>query len=280
MSNSPSKAEVPAKVDRPEIKAGGKLAAFVPQDLEQAWRLSVAFAEQSGDMVPQAYRGKPGAVFLAISKGAELGLSPLAAMQHIAPINGRATLWGDALPGLVRRSGHRIKEWMEGQGEQMVAYCTVTRSDGEEITRSFSVAQATKARLWGKAGPWSEYPERMLQMRARSWACRDGAADALLGLAVREEVEDYRGPDNAKDITPTEPGKNHILATIEEAGEDEREAPADASAEPEEAKPELTPEQEAEIMEKISRQHEAALTESAGEDGEEDGEAKSPALFP
>jgi hypothetical protein len=30
----------------------------------------------------------------------------------------------------------------------------------------------------------------MLQMRARSWACRDAFADALRGLGVREEMQD------------------------------------------------------------------------------------------
>lgn len=267
MTDSPSQNELPIKA---AIQAGGKISAFIPQDLDQAWRLSVAFASQSGDMIPQAYRNKPGAVFLAISKGAELGLSPLAAMAHIAPINGRATLWGDALPGLVRTAGHRIKEWMEGADDHRVAFCTVTRSDGEEITRSFSVDQAKKAKLWTKAGPWSEYPERMLQMRARSWACRDGAADVLLGLSVREEVEDYRGPEKAKDITPPAPEDNPILSTIAAAGDDET---AEGT---EDTQTDLTPEQEAEIMKTIDAQHEAAMDDQAAED---DGE-ESPALFP
>src|SRR5262249_49394 len=35
------------------------------------------------------------------------------------------------------------------------------------------------------------YPRRMLMMRARSWALRDGFADVLRGLSIREEVEDY-----------------------------------------------------------------------------------------
>ena len=38
-------------------------------------------------------------------------------------------------------------------------------------------------------------------MRARSWACRDGAADVLRGMIIREEAEDI-GPAAARDITP------------------------------------------------------------------------------
>jgi hypothetical protein len=42
-----------------------------------------------------------------------------------------------------------------------------------------------------KEGPWQTYPRRMLTMRARSWALRDGFADVLRGLSIREEVDDY-----------------------------------------------------------------------------------------
>ena len=44
--------------------------------------------------------------------------------------------------------------------------------------------------LIDKKGPWQQYPYRMLQMRARSWGLRDGFADALKGMQVREEIED------------------------------------------------------------------------------------------
>jgi hypothetical protein len=46
--------------------------------------------------------------------------------------------------------------------------------------------------LWTnpKKKPWFEHPKRMLQWRARAYAMRDGFADCLMGLAVREEIED------------------------------------------------------------------------------------------
>src|SRR6185437_4923253 len=54
-----------------------------------------------------------------------------------------------------------------------------------------SMAMAEQARLLQKEGPWQGYPQRMLKMRARSWMIRDGFADVLRGLHLREEVEDY-----------------------------------------------------------------------------------------
>jgi hypothetical protein len=71
-----------------------------------------------------------------------------------------------------------------------VATCTVWRKGGTKHTQSFSQADAQKAGLWGKSGPWTQYPKRMLQMRARGFALRSQFADALAGLITREEAED------------------------------------------------------------------------------------------
>ena len=68
---------------------------------------------------------------------------------------------------------------------------------------------AKRAGLLGKKGPWTEYPQRMLQMRARSWALRDGFADVLKGLSVREEAQDIpetiepSGPVTVEEKTAT-----------------------------------------------------------------------------
>jgi hypothetical protein len=53
------------------------------------------------------------------------------------------------------------------------------------------VADAKKAGLWGKAGPWQQYPGRMMALRARGFALRNAFADALRGLITAEEAQDY-----------------------------------------------------------------------------------------
>jgi hypothetical protein len=55
----------------------------------------------------------------------------------------------------------------------------------------FSVADAVRAGLWGKSGPWTQYPKRMLQLRARGFALRDAFPDVLKGLVTAEEAQDY-----------------------------------------------------------------------------------------
>ena len=60
-----------------------------------------------------------------------------------------------------------------------------------------------KAGLWAKSGPWTQYPKRMMQMRARGFALRDKFADALGGLITVEEAQDYQVVDMPeKDVTP------------------------------------------------------------------------------
>jgi hypothetical protein len=180
---------------------GGPLAALVPDSLDSAYRLAKALAA-AGDMVPAAFRGNPEATLAAILRGMEVGLAPMQALSSIAVINGRATLWGDAIPALVQRAGHHIDVEYEGAGDRLVAVATLIRGDSRrKIVRRFGMEDAKRAKLLDKSGPWQLYPQRMLAHRARSWAVRDGAADALMGLAIAEEVQDY-GPDRARDVTP------------------------------------------------------------------------------
>lgn len=175
---------------RPQIMAGGSVAALVPQSLDEAFRVAQAIA--SSGLAPRGL-DKPEQVMVAIMAGAELGLAPFQALQSFAIVNNRPTLWGDGLMAVARAQGIKAKEWIDGEGDNAVAHCEVTRPDtGETIARSFSVADAKKASLWNKQGPWQQYPKRMLQMRARAWALRDGCADMLRGFQVREEVEDYQ----------------------------------------------------------------------------------------
>lgn len=183
------------------VAAGGPVAGIIPQDIEQAFRVAEALAK-AGDMVPKGYQGEPMKIMAAIMRGAEVGLAPMQALSSIAVINGRPTIWGDALPALVQRAGHHVDVEIEGDGDSAVAVATLMRGDtGKRVVRRFSMADAKRAGLLGKAGPWSQYPHRMLMHRARSYAVRDGAADALMGLSLAEEVQDY-GPDAARDVTP------------------------------------------------------------------------------
>ncbi|MGB0718221.1 MAG: recombinase RecT [Alphaproteobacteria bacterium] len=166
---------------------------------------AMEFADQisKSALIPREYQGKPANTLVAIQWGMELGLAPLQALQNIAVINGKPSMYGDALLAMVRADTRcrGVKEYIEGEGDKRTAVCIIKRSHGdeiEEIKRSFSVEQAKQAGLWNKAGPWKQYPERMLQHRARGNAMRDGFADVIKGIITVEEAQDYE----TKDVTP------------------------------------------------------------------------------
>jgi hypothetical protein len=194
---------LPTKKD--PIETGRAVVALVPQNVESAFRVAGALS-RAGEMIPKDFRDQPDKIMAAIMRGAEVGLAPMQALSHISVINGRATLWGDAIPALILKAGHHIDVEIEGEGDSAVAVATLTRGDtGKTVVRRFSMADAKRAGLAGKPGPWQQYPQRMLMHRARSWAVRDGAADALMGMQISEEVQDY-GPDTARDVTPKRRG--------------------------------------------------------------------------
>jgi hypothetical protein len=144
-------------------------------------------------------------VFAAVQLGAEVGLSPMASVQNIALINGRPGLFGPAMLAVVRHSGllAHIEEGVRGAGDTLEGFCTVTRVGEQARTFIFTWAQAKKAGLIGKQGPWTQYPDRMLLARARTFALRDVFPDVLLGLSQSaEELQDIPPLDLSR---PKEP---------------------------------------------------------------------------
>ncbi|HJY23584.1 MAG TPA: recombinase RecT [Hanamia sp.] len=170
---------------------------------------AMQFCEKASkaDFIPSGLKGKPMDIFLAWQMGATIGLDFFASIQNIAVINGRPCIWGDAALAVVVSHPHYIShdEWFEIKGQRvtsfltsdpdLVAFCSITRKGQEPKIKSFSVKDAIQAKLWEKQGVWQQYPKRMLQMRARSWAIRDAFPDALKGIAVREEIIDLPSED-------------------------------------------------------------------------------------
>lgn len=168
-----------------------KLTLLEPRSLTEAMEFSEVLSKSG--MVPDHYQGKPSNVLVAIQWGYELGLAPMQALQNISVINGKPSIWGDAMLALVK--AHPAFRGMLEQIEGSTAVCEVKREmeNGDiETTRcTFSIEEAQKAGLTNKRGPWQSYPNRMLKLRARGFALRDAFPDAIKGLITTEEAKDY-----------------------------------------------------------------------------------------
>jgi len=172
---------------------------FAPTNLTEAIQFSDMLASSS--MVPKAYQGKPQDILVCVQWGYEMGLAPMQALQNIAVINGKPSVYGDAAMALVQASPvcEDVEEFFENEGSpNPIAVCIAKRKGRKPVTVKFSVEDAKRAGLWGKQGPWSAYPKRMMQMRARGFALRDAFPDVLKGMITAEEAQDY--PDEAKPV--------------------------------------------------------------------------------
>jgi hypothetical protein len=181
-------------------------SGFAPQTMAEAMQFSETLAASS--MVPRQYQGKPQDILVCVQWGLELGLAPMQALQNIAVINGKPSVYGDAAMALVQASSvcEDVQEFFEGEGTaNPIAVCIAKRRGRTPVTVRFSVEDAKRAGLWGKQGPWTQYPKRMMAMRARGFALRDAFADVLKGLITAEEAQDYPTEQAPRDITPAKP---------------------------------------------------------------------------
>lgn len=209
----------------------GFALALNPTTAEQAMKTAEWMSKS--DLVPKGYHGKPHDIVIAAAMGARLGLDPFSALAGIAVVNGRPTLWGDAMLAVCQQRpdwGGMTVEW-DGDADALACTVTIMRKGHGPYASTFGIADAKTAGLWKKQGPWTQYPRRMLELRARSYALRGAFADALAGFHAREEVDDE--PKDAEVMSVRDAAASPAPAKRRTAPEPAAEEPAQAPQEPE-----------------------------------------------
>lgn len=198
-----------------KLSAGAPVMGIVPTSIEDTFRLA-ELVHQSG-LAPYQLK-TPQAIAVVLLKGLEIGLKPMAALETIGVINNKACVHSDGIPTLLWSNGFKIREWYENEGDlnNTIACCAITRPDGVEYTFRYSAQDARDNGLWDTRetvkrefkgvwkdvrndSPWFRYKKRMLRMRCRGWLARDCASDVLKGMPLFEEQQDM------VDVTPSEP---------------------------------------------------------------------------
>lgn len=218
----------------PAVRGEGRIARLIqPQDFQGAW----AIAEKLclSEIIPKNFKPKvyknasaeeralaiqvaASNIVLAWEMGAEVGLSPMAALQSIAVINGKPTLYGEAPLAVVWASGklESIEESLDE--EKKIQTCTVKRVGVDKpVTRTFSMAEADAAEMWetdsNGNGAWKKLSARaawrswwrdMLMYRARGRVLKALFPDVLKGVDIQEASLDTGEPESGAiiDITP------------------------------------------------------------------------------
>lgn len=147
---------------------------------EYAKKISVS------DLLPDAYKGKPGNVLLAIEYGRSVGIDPITAMNMVHTIKGKPTASAQLVGALVRRAGHRLRVTWDGT----TATAEIQRADDPDFTfrSEWTMARAQSAGLASNPNYKNHLPA-MLKARAITEVSRDACPEALAGIAyVADEL--------------------------------------------------------------------------------------------
>lgn len=138
------------------------------------------------NVCPPAFRGKPQEATAVVLLGAELGLSPIAALRSMYDLRGQIGMYVRAQVALVQSRGHSI--WTAAETDDLVTVRGHRRGEPdhvEEVTWTLARARQAGYVRRGKDGSPSRYeldPRTMLWSRAAGDVARRIAADVLAGI--------------------------------------------------------------------------------------------------
>ena len=185
----------------PAVPQGDMLAN--PALFEHMQRVAKVFT--SSALIPDHLKKNNGAdAFLALQIARDRGESPVAVMQNIYFVSGKAGWMTAYMIGRANKSGAfkgRIKWRTTGAGDAMVveAYA-IAADDGEECSAKVSMAMA-KAEGWVKNPKYNTMPEHMLKWRAATMLIRLYCPEVMHGMATVDELDDMRAAGQLRDVT-------------------------------------------------------------------------------
>lgn len=184
---------------------------LAPQDFDGLYRISLIAFESR--LAPSSFQSAD-QVFIALAAGLELGMPTMQSLNSFAVINGKASMYGDAMLGMAYASGqlthfdeyfedkdgNRIEEsdlpdLLEDWDNGIAAVTEVQRGKLPMRVSRFSVGDAKRATLWAKKTksggptPWITHPKRMMKYKARAFGLRDTFSDVLCGMHMYEELQ-------------------------------------------------------------------------------------------
>ena len=234
------------------VGSDGKPFGFdAPSTVESAWCLAHILAK--GGCVPTYLRENPRGIVTVMLKAKELGIPMMAGLENIMLVNNRASVWGDLLIALIRRSPmcEYLTIKLEGEGKDLKGvFKSKRKGEPEEQVYTYTLKEAEEnGLLTSKKGTWGTYTNDMLMRGAVRRGARYAWADVTQGVDMREFA--YEVEAVAQDNTP----KALPQAKVSDPEpQSQPEAPATEApkrgrkpkAEPEAAKPEPEPEKPAE----------------------------------
>lgn len=160
----------------------------------------------STKFAPVQYRGKPDEATAAILAGAEVGLSPTAALRAFDDIQGTPAPKAVTLRAIVQAQGHDVR--IDESTPERAAVSARRKGDTQWQTSTWTIDRARAMGLLGK-DQWKKQPGAMLVARATAEVCRWVASDAIMGMPytseeIRDEGPGFEGRPEPRRVTAAE----------------------------------------------------------------------------
>lgn len=191
---SPEKKAAVAKLLE-NVNEGNLRHRAMPADIRAKFEMAEALFESG--LVPEGYKNVH-AVYFALQKGDELGLSPTAALEQIAVVKGKTSIMYMGALAVVMASG-KLEDYRETYDEQGIG-CTVyakRRGIPTPLAIRWTSEDVVRAGLQGNTLHKS-YPRDGVRNRAGIRVLRSLFGDVLCGIPLVDELEDAAAERAAK----------------------------------------------------------------------------------
>ncbi len=161
--------------------------------------------------VPKHLRANPGACLAVVIQAIEWRMSPYAVANKSYSVNDRLAYESQLVQAVILQRAPikgRFRFSFSGDGANRRCKVEVTTTTGEVVdyeTPRFADIPVKNSPLW------KGDPDQQMTYYAGRALCRRHFPDVLLGVYTSDEIEDERGPDRARDITPPKVAANAPL---------------------------------------------------------------------
>lgn len=171
--------------EKKEMVPVGQMFPKFPTQAEWNTINTIAVTLKNGGVLPKGIDTVQKMV-VVLQAGREIGLQPIEALNSLYFVNGKVSMYGEAVPMQIMRAGHKIT-W--GKCDKNEATVTITRGDdGQSMTQTFTMDEA-KERGYTSNPIYQKYPENMLKWRVLGMVAKFIAPDALRGIGIKEDME-------------------------------------------------------------------------------------------
>ncbi|KFI80290.1 hypothetical protein [Bifidobacterium mongoliense] len=189
---------------------GNDLTVRKSAEVTMSEQIRWAKAAEQADILPEAYKGKPANILVAVGFGASMGLSPAESLYRISVIKGKPTMSAELIASQVRKAGHKLR--IRKDEAKVSVTAIIVRADDPDYP--FTV---TRDMQWAKSmglannQNYARQPMTMLTWRAISAVAREACPEALYGAGYTpDEMQDL--PEHAA----SEPVSVQVVATHEQ----------------------------------------------------------------